>query len=331
MLVDVRDETIELRPSFVTPIGTIDLVCAVTVTVGDGDRCGTGRIRCQHASRAQEIAATATDIVCTARFDEQKLDDGMSDWWSGTWRDVAARANPIELLALSGIDAAVWDLVSPPSPGSGKQDVHIYWSGFWLGDSVDAARREAARSRDLGFDAVKMRVDADDLASSVDRYNAIADELPDSMGIAIELAGAGTVDYTRQLVGDIDTRRVLWLEDPVPSTEPENTAQLAAELPVPIAGGEVCFGTDALDAYLESTGLAVPIFDLGCCGGPTALAQFLGSQTRAFHTMGIHLDALLAAHTLARVRTSRRVFLEVMDWWEHTTPTELRAILAGST
>ena len=208
-------------------------------------------------------------------------------------------------------------------------DPCIYWSGFWLGESADDARREAVQSLEQGFDAVKMRADAGDLGSTVARFAAIADELPATMGIAVELAGSGSIEYVQELLDAIDVSRVLWVEDPVPVSDVHDTAQLASEMPVPVGGGETCWGTDELDAYIQSTGLGMPIIDLGCCGGPTALAVFLETSASRFDAVGIHLDASLATRSLARLAVDRRVYIEVLDWWEHIRPAEIRAVLAG--
>ena len=149
--------------------------------------------------------------------------------------------------------------------------MRIYWSGFWFGQSPDDACREAATSVERGFDAVKMRVDVDDLATSVARFEAIAAELPAPMGIAVEFVGSGTHSAVREFVDAVDAGRVLWVEDPLPLAEPAATRLLAAELAVPVGGGEHCFGTAALDAYVAAAGIGFPIIDLGHCSGPSAL------------------------------------------------------------
>ena len=118
-----------------------------------------------------------------------------------------------------------------------------------------------------------MRVDVDDLATSVARFEAIAAELPASMGTALKFVGSGTPATARGFVAAVDHERVLSVEDPLPLAEPAATRQLAAELPVPVGGGEHCFGTAALDAYVAAAGIGFPIIDLGHCGGPSALAS----------------------------------------------------------
>ena len=150
---------------------------------------------------------------------------------------------------------------------------------------------------------MKIRVDVDDLATSVARFEAIATELPASMGIALEFVGSGTPATVRDFVAAVDQDRVLWVEDPLPLADPAATRRLAAELPVPIGGGEHCFGTAALDAYVAAAGIGFPIIDLGHCSGPTALARYLQGGAVGFPAIGVHLDALLAGE---RARASHR-------------------------
>ena len=292
VIIEFRPEQIELRTPVVTPIGSIETVWSVEVTVDDGSQRGVGRVKCQHEETAEQITAVGAEIVERVRLDEDRTDRDTWSWWRDAWVEIERRADGPELHALCGIDAAIWDLAAPAREGSSRLDPRIYWSGFWLDTTTDDARREAADCVALGFDAVKMRANARDLASTIARFDAIADELPAEMPIAIEFFGTGTVDYVTRLVGAIDVTRVLWLEDPVPPSEPQATAQLAALLTVPIGGGEHCLGVGELDGYVGPAGIAVPIIDLGCCGGPSALRSFL--------------DASGARHATRSVSTSTR-------------------------
>ena len=174
-----------------------------------------------------------------------------------------------------------------------------------------------------------MRVDVDDLATSVARFEAIATELPASMGIAVEFVGSGTPATVRGFVAAVDHERVLWVEDPLPLAEPSATRQLAAELPAPVGGGEHCFGTAALEAYVAAAGIGFPIIDLGHCSGPSVLARYLRGGAVGFPAIGVHLDVLLATTALARLPVPGTVSVEVLDWWERTTPAALREILRG--
>jgi L-alanine-DL-glutamate epimerase-like enolase superfamily enzyme len=328
MIIDVRDETITLPSPVATPVGTVRSVFSVVTTVRDTPLESTGRVRCRSAEEAREIIGAARAIAHSSGLTEQHLDEGTWAWWNATWTEAVGRSHPgAEMLALSSIDAALWGIAAPPGPVRGPSDSRIYWSGFWLGDSLDSVRREAVWSIAQGFDGLKMRCDASDLRSSVERFETILQEIPQDMDVAIELAGTGTVEYVRLLVGDLDTDRVLWVEDPVPVTDPEGTASLVEQLPVPIAGGEHCWGTEALEAYVRATGLAMPILDMGYCGGPSALASFAASTPGNRAAMGVHLDATCAAQTVAHLETPYPVWIEVMDWWEQTTPSELRALV----
>jgi L-alanine-DL-glutamate epimerase-like enolase superfamily enzyme len=335
MDVAITIERIAIEPPVVTPAGTMTHVAAVEARVADRAGVGTGRVRCSSVAQADATATAARELVDRADLPSHVRDESTAPWWATTWSTIEAGATPVERRALSALDAAMWSLAPPASArlGSASAPVastpvaRIYWSGFWFGESPDDARREAATSVERGFDAVKMRVDVGDLAASVARFEAIAVELPAPMGIALEFFGSGTPSTVRRFLGAVDHERVLWVEDPLPVAEPAATRQLAAELPVPVAGGEHCFGTAALDAYVAAAGIGFPIIDLGHCSGPTALASYLRGGATGFPAIGIHLDALLATSALARLSAPGTVYVEVLDWWERTSPEALRELL----
>ena len=333
MDVAVTTERITIDPPVATPVGVMADVAAVEVRLADGTTRATGRVRCSSPAQADATAAAARDLVDRSALASRAQDEITAAWWAATWSAIESGATPVERRALSALDAAMWELV-PPTPAPPAQPdpaapsaVRIYWSGFWFGQSPDDACREAATSVERGFDAVKMRVDVDDLATSVARFEAIAAELPAPMGIALEFVGSGTHSAVREFVDAVDAGRVLWVEDPLPLAEPAATRLLAAELAVPVGGGEHCFGTAALDAYVAAAGIGFPIIDLGHCSGPSALARYLQGGAIGFPAIGVHLDALLATGALSRLTAPGTVYVEVLDWWERTTPAALRALL----
>ena len=335
MDIAITIERNPIEPPVITPAGTMTYVTAVEVRVADRAGEGTGRVRCSSVPQADATAAAARELADGTGLAARARDEITAAWWAATWSGIEVGATPVERRALAALDAALWSLAPPASarlssastPGATTPVVRIYWSGFWFGQSPDDARREAATSVERGFDAVKMRVDVDQLATSVARFEAIAAELPAPMGIALELFGSGSPATVHEFLGAVDRDRVLWLEDPLPVADPVATRQLAAELPVPVAGGEHCFGTAALDAYVAAAGIGLPIIDLGHCSGPTALASYLRAGATGFPAIGIHLDALLATRALARLVAPGTVYVEVLDWWERTTPDALREML----
>ena len=330
MLIDVTTTEKHLTEPALTPVGRIESVWSIDVRLRDRQRTCVGHVRCQQAAQAERIGRAAIELAAELRLDQRGLDADTWTWWREAWAAPARSRDRAQLRALAGIDAAFWDLRERAPSERSAADARIYWSGFWLGATVDDARREAARASALGFDAVKMRCDVRDLGGTIARFDAVADELPDRMGIALELFGTGTVEFVTELARAIDTDRVLWLEDPLPSNDPAATARLAADLPVRLAGGEDQWGVDELERYVAAAGIAMPIVDFGCCGGPSALGAFLAVLDGRVDAVGVHLDATLATSAIAHLEPVRPVYVEVLDWWEHTTPSALRELLSSA-
>jgi L-alanine-DL-glutamate epimerase-like enolase superfamily enzyme len=332
---NIAVQRIELDPPQATPRGTFRHVWAVTVTVG-GAGGASGRARALTRERAEETAdalaqwcadADVSDALARSAASARPLDD-----WRTAWLGFEARASAgPSFLALAALDGAVWCRARRAADRHASQhvDTAVYWSGLWLHSSVTELAAEVAWAAGQGFDAAKLRVDGTAVGSSVDRIRAVIDAAPPGRWVALELASSGTVDDVAAIVDAIDAERVLWIEDPVPTTDVAAMAELARRLPVAIATGEDCWGRDAFVERVRAVAARVPIIDLGYTGGPTALSWLLEERTLGRLDVGVHVDALAGAEVAAVTPGVNRVWLEVFPWWDSTTRADVAAALSA--
>ena len=83
MRVDLQPERIELPAPVQTPVGPIDSVWSIAVTVGDHERRGTAQIHCQTERTAARIVAAAEEVVDACDLAEQAVDGRTWPWWRG--------------------------------------------------------------------------------------------------------------------------------------------------------------------------------------------------------------------------------------------------------
>lgn len=154
--------------------------------------------------------------------------------------------------ALSGVDTALWDLRAKRKGksvcellGGAPGSVRVYASSLLRELPPEAAAAEAARLRDEGYTAMKVRIATPcghdrDLWPS--RTEAVIPAVRKAVGDGVELLADANCGYTPKRA--IEVGRLLedngfrHFEEPCPYWEYEWTAQVAAALDVNVAGGE---------------------------------------------------------------------------------------------
>ena len=244
-----------------------------------------------------------------------------------TWDHLYARSLPygrggIVIMALSGIDLALWDLLGKAEGkpvyeligGLKKKTVRAYATG---GDP--------ARVRDRGYTAVKCshqwREDAD-----YDKAAALAARIRGMFGRDALLMfdcymswDAGVALRMRELLGEYEP---YWFEDLITPDHLDELAGLRPRLaPVLLAGGEHDFSHHAFGAIARAGALDLWQPDITWCGGITAGLRILELARahdvpvcphRGGEIWGLHLIAATDCMDLAETHPDRWIDLEDM-------------------
>ena len=217
------------------------------------------------------------------------------------------------MMALSGIDMAIWDLKGKllEQPiyrllGGARKKIRAYAGGLALGFlPPEELQAEVADLLQQGFTAIKLRV-GDTPARDAARVRHIRQSFGDELDIAVDAA-------TRYNLGDIpdvirycEDNRVYWLEEPFTPDNLEAYAELRKRTAVPIAAGENHYGRYAFRALFEARAISICQADLSKSGGFTELKK-IADMASAFHiAMAPHtshsvLSAAANAHLLAAI------------------------------
>ena len=172
--------------------------------------------------------------------------------------------------AVSGVDIALWDLagkfhgrpVAELLGARGGARLPCYASG--VGPAHAAA--QARRAIEAGFRAVKLKVGFDpetDLRNVAEVRKAIGPET----ALLVDANQAWDVDQAVTMARFLAEYEVRWLEEPVPSTEPEQLAQVARQSPVPVAAGENIYGHQDFRRFFEAGAIRIAQPDITKTGG----------------------------------------------------------------
>lgn len=206
----------------------------------------------------------------------------------------------------AGIDIALWDLVGKVCGqplarlwGGSRDRVPVYASLIRLSKPGERAD-QAARLREAGFQAVKVRIHHPTLAEDVDTVARVRGAVGDEMAIMVDANQAQSGadwqpgvrwDYRRAAATARELERLgcYWLEEPLPRYAFADLTRLTAAVDLPIAGGE---NNPALHEF--RTMLTERVYDIlqpeaMVVGGPTemrkiaALAAAFGRRVVPHH------------------------------------------------
>jgi D-arabinonate dehydratase len=153
----------------------------------------------------------------------------------------------IVLAAISAVDIALWDLLGKKAGlpvyklmGGVKDSVLAYASaGYYQeGKGLDELGEEMSGYRSQGFKAVKMKVGGDTFATDVERVKTARDALGPDIKLAVDSNNAW--DYTTALrfAKAIEPYDIFFFEEPLSADDIQNSAKLARDTSIPIAGYE---------------------------------------------------------------------------------------------
>ncbi|TFY74466.1 hypothetical protein EWM64_g9547 [Hericium alpestre] len=225
--------------------------------------------------------------------------DGIEDIWQHAYRARFYRGGPVLMSALSGLDIALWDIkgkklgvpVWQLLGGKVRDRVKVYgWIG---GDKPSDVYNGAQNRKEQGFTAVKMNgtesigwLDSPSLlADTVERVKTVR-----SLGldVGVDFHGRLHKGMAKQLAKLLEPHQPMFIEEPLLPTQPEEIADLAQTVSIPIALGERLFTRADFRPYLERRAIDIAQPDVAHCGGISELNR-IASLTELY-------DVALAPH-----------------------------------
>jgi D-arabinonate dehydratase len=182
----------------------------------------------------------------------------------------------IVLAAISAIDIALWDLLGKLTNmpvykllGGFSNKVRAYASGGYYteGKSLADLANEAQTYKNMGFQAMKMKIGGASVQEDLERIRTVKQVLGNDVKLAIDANNSYGVNEALNLckkLGDLD---LLFFEEPISSDHIENSRYLVQMTIIPIAGYETEYTRYGLKQLIDAKAVNIVQTDVIWSGG----------------------------------------------------------------
>ena len=193
------------------------------------------------------------------------------------------------VIALSGIDIALWDLkgkiMGQPVYrllGGAHKRIRAYAGGLSLGfKPPEALEADVRKLVEAGYTAIKLRV-GDHPRRDAERVGDIRKVFGDALDIAVDAATRYTALDLPDVLEYCERHRVYWLEEPFTPDNLSAYTDLARRTPVPIAGGENHYMRQAFRDLFTQGCISIAQADCTKAGGISEVRKIM-DMAAAWH------------------------------------------------
>lgn len=192
-------------------------------------------------------------------------------------RDHGQKGMPIQ--SLSGVDIALWDIAGKMTGlplhqligGAHRMQLPVYGYGMMLqpkptNDLVAAFEDEAAKIKDMGFVATKMKVGLG-ARDDIKLAEAVRKGVGDDFDFMVDANHCYDVNDALYVGRGLEDLKAAWFEEPVAPEDHAGYRHLREKLDVPIAGGEAEFTRWGWRDLIASEGLDIAQPEVCALGG----------------------------------------------------------------
>ena len=215
------------------------------------------------------------------------------------------------IMALSGIDIALWDLkgkiLGQPVfrlMGGAQRKIRAYAGGLSLGfQPLDTLETEVGGLIAQGYTAIKMRI-GDTPRRDAERVGHIRKTFGDELDIAVDAATRYTELDIPDVIRYCEDNHVYWLEEPFTPDNIPAYQKLARHTKIPLAAGENHYARPAFRELFEARAIAIVQADV-CKTGGLSEGKKIADMAAAWHlhaaphTSHSILSNAASAHLLA--------------------------------
>ncbi|MDQ1484683.1 MAG: hypothetical protein QOJ62_376 [Actinomycetota bacterium] len=217
------------------------------------------------------------------------------------------RDRRIGLVALAGVDTAIWDAVGKVLGvplwklwGGARRRVPLIAIGGYYGDVLGSIADELAAYRELGLAGIKFKVGGAsprvDAARVAEARAAAGDEFIIAVDANQGYSVTEAIEFS-QLVADLGIR---WFEEPVNwSNDRRGMRDVRFRGALPVCAGQSEYSTAGCRDLMEAGAIDVCNFDASWSGGPTAWRRTAAVAGAYDVEMAHHEEPQVSAHLIA--------------------------------
>ena len=285
--------------------GSIPAFELITVRVRDADGAeGVGYTYTVGTGGAAILALLGRDLAprLVGREAERIAEIWQAMWWALHY----GGRGGAQMLAMSAIDIALWDLRArrQRAPlwrvlGGFDPRVPCYAGGIDLDFSLDALLRQTDDNLKRGFRAIKMKVGRPSLHDDVARVRAMREHLGAEFPLMVDANMRWSVDDAIRAARALAPLSPVWLEEPTIPDDVPGHVRIVREGGLPVAAGENLHTLHEFRALIAAGGVTFPEPDVTNCGGVTVFMKVchlaeafnLPVTSHGAHDLTVHLLA----------------------------------------
>lgn len=236
------------------------------------------------------------------------------------------RDRRIGLVAVAGIDTALWDLFGKVV----DRPLYEIWGGYrdrlpvniiggYYGPA-DAIRDEVAEWVDMGFRGCKFKLGSQPVAVDAERVRACRDTAGDDFVITIDANQGYTLATALALCDQVRELDIRWFEEPCRwSNDARDMREVRARGGIPVCAGQSEYSPQGCRVLMDAGAIDVCNFDSSWAGGPTNWRRNAALAHLYSVDLAHHEEPHIAAHLLASQPNG--TYLEVFHpdrdpiWW----------------
>ena len=217
------------------------------------------------------------------------------------------RDRRLALVALAGVDAAIWDAVGKALRvplwrlwGGFRNRVPLIAIGGYYGEPLGTIEEEISSYVEMGLAGVKFKVGGRSPAEDAERVTRARAAAPQGFVIALDANQGYTVAEAVELGRRVEDLGIEWFEEPV-NWEDDRRGMRDVRMrgPLPICAGQSETSPAGCRELMELGAIDYCNFDASWSGGPTAWRRMAAVASTYGVRVGHHEEPQIASHLVA--------------------------------
>jgi len=217
------------------------------------------------------------------------------------------RDRRLGLVALAGVDAAIWDAVGKALGvplwrlwGGFRRRVPLIAIGGYYGEPLGPIEDEIKSYVELGLAGLKFKVGGRSPAEDAERVARARNAAPDGFIISIDANQGYNVPDAIDLARRVEHLGIAWFEEPVGwDNDAKGMRDVRMRGPLPICAGQSEHSPAGCRELMELAAIDICNFDASWSGGPTAWRRMAAVATTYGVGVGHHEEPQVSSHLVA--------------------------------
>jgi len=217
------------------------------------------------------------------------------------------RDRRLGLVALAGVDAAIWDAVGKALDvplwrlwGGFRRSVPMIAIGGYYGDPLGTIAEEIEAYKSLGLAGVKFKVGGLSPAEDAERVAAARDSAGANFLIALDANQGYTVPDAIDLCRRVESLDIAWFEEPVGwHNDARSMRDVRMRGGIPVCAGQSEFSPAGCRDLMDIGAIDICNFDASWSGGPTVWRRAAAVAYTYNVRMGHHEEPQVSTHLVA--------------------------------